>query len=74
MDQVQDCLNSIQTHLSDIEYECFIISNSEYSETDLTSQSKLISGATIVNTGKNLGYAGESISVSLNQVVIISMC
>lgn len=58
MDQVQGCLQSIQTHLSEIEYECFIISNSEYSETDLASHSKSISGATIVNTGKNLGYAG----------------
>ncbi|HEY9202190.1 MAG TPA: glycosyltransferase family 2 protein [Gammaproteobacteria bacterium] len=58
MDQVQDCLQSIQTHLSEIEYECFIISNSEYSETDLASHCKSISGATMVNTGNNLGYAG----------------
>lgn len=58
MDQVQECLQSIKTHLSEIEHECFIISNSEYSQADLAAHTNAIQGATIVNTGANLGYAG----------------
>lgn len=58
MVQVQDCLKSVKTYLSGIEHECFIVSNSEYSPEDLESHSDLIEDASIIDTGKNLGYAG----------------
>lgn len=58
MDQVTDCVASIERHLHGIDKECLVISNSEYTAEDLEEfQNKLID-VKIVDALGNLGYAG----------------
>lgn len=58
MDQVTDCVASIEQHLHDIDKECLVISNSGYTAEDLEEfQNKLID-VKIVDAHGNLGYAG----------------
>ncbi|MCK5360235.1 MAG: glycosyltransferase, partial [Gammaproteobacteria bacterium] len=58
MHQVADCIASIDQHLPDIEKECLVISNSEYSRNELAAYQKQFSDATIIDAHGNLGYAG----------------
>lgn len=58
MDQVSECVASIKKHLNDIDLECLVVSNSEYSDEELARYQNDIAGIKIINTGANLGYAG----------------
>lgn len=58
MDQVVDCVESINRYIQGIDKECLVISNSEYSESELDSLQKDLAGARIIDSQGNLGYAG----------------
>lgn len=66
MDQVKDCLRSVREHLSGIEHECLVLSNSQYPETALVDYRAGLAGATLVDAGANLGYAG-GVNAALRQ-------
>lgn len=58
MDQVRDCVNSVNKHLADIDVECLVVSNSEYTDTELSDIQAANNDLKIINTKANLGYAG----------------
>ncbi len=58
MDQITDCVNSINKYLQDVEVECFIISNSEYSNEEIIAYQNKFPTTNIINTHENSGYAG----------------
>ena len=58
MQQVQDCVRSINDNLGDVTKECIVVSNSEYTESQISSYLNTIDGIKIINTEANLGYAG----------------
>ncbi len=58
MHQVQDCIKSIDTYMSDIDKECIVVSNSEYSAKQISEYQNKYSSAKIIDTKNNLGYAG----------------
>jgi GT2 family glycosyltransferase len=65
MQLVSECVESINKFLAQTDYECLVISNSQYLQRELDShQSKLV-GAKIIDSKNNLGYAsGVNIGIS----------
>ena len=58
MHHVVNCVSSIRSHLANIDTECIVISNSEYQDEEIQRYEHDVPGVSIINTGKNLGYAG----------------
>lgn len=58
MDNVGNCLRSVREHLDGVDYECLVLSNSQYSETELIGYGEKLDGARLIDSGANLGYAG----------------
>ncbi len=58
MQQVKECVESINVYLHDVNKECVVISNSEYTESVIKNFKDELSGVDIINAEGNLGYAG----------------
>jgi len=58
MNHVKECVKSIDKYLQSVEKECFVISNSEYTKAVVNGFQKELSSVKIIDTQKNLGYAG----------------
>jgi len=58
MELVQKCLASVRRHLSEIQTECIVVSNSAYTEKQLKQFRATLVDATLVTSNRNLGYAG----------------
>ncbi|NOX08332.1 MAG: glycosyltransferase family 2 protein [Gammaproteobacteria bacterium] len=57
MDEVDDCVKSIDKYMQDVEKECLIISNSEYSDDEVGVFQKQLPSTKIINTQGNEGYS-----------------
>lgn len=58
MEHVQDCVRSVRKYLSDIDPECMVFSNSEYSADELVRYQAVLGNVKLIRARKNLGYAG----------------
>lgn len=58
MEDVRNCVRSVDKHLSDIDLEYIVLSNSEYSEEELASHQKALGDVRLIRAHRNLGYAG----------------
>jgi len=58
MDQVVDCLPTIRKHLTDIQWECVLVSNSEYTTEKLDYYKDKFDDIRLVANDRNRGYAG----------------
>jgi len=67
MDHVESCLRSVRGQLSGIEYECIVLSNSQYSEAELDGFRGMLDGARLIDAGANLGYA-SGVNAALREV------
>lgn len=71
MDQVSDCLRSIESNLAELELECLVVSNSEYSDEEIVVHQAALKqiqkvNSQIINTKANRGYAG-GVNAGLNK-------
>lgn len=58
MKHVESCLRSVRKHLEGMDYECLVLSNSQYSPAELVGYWERLDGARLIDSGANLGYAG----------------
>jgi len=56
--QVADCLSSVRKWLDALEWECIVVSNSEYIESECEKYREELACEHFVVSPKNLGYAG----------------
>lgn len=66
-DEVENCVNSIQKYLQNLDWECFVVSNSLYNEEELKSIKQRLPNVTIIRSERNSGYAG-----GVNQVLPVA--
>lgn len=57
-DQIDDCLQSLNKHMTGNDWECLIVSNSQYSEPELHALRDRFKTVKILDAKENLGYAG----------------
>lgn len=65
MQDVTECVGSINKFLANADIECLVISNSQYTKQELDLHQSKLAGATIIDSKKNQGYAsGVNIGIS----------
>ncbi|TCK19473.1 hypothetical protein DFR30_2784 [Thiogranum longum] len=58
MDQIDGCLPTLREYLADLEWECIVISNSEYEESVLHEYRTKFESIRLISNDRNRGYAG----------------
>lgn len=58
MQQVAECVGSINQHLGRVDKECCVVSNSQYSEQELNLYQSELVNSKVIDAQGNLGYAG----------------
>lgn len=58
IDQIKGCLPTLKAHLGALNWECVVVSNSEYDTDGLEAMRQRLPGARIVANDRNRGYAG----------------
>lgn len=67
MNEVYACLRSVNEHLGDVSYECVVLSNSGYSENEISDYRDRLTNARLIPARGNLGYAG-GVNAALKEI------
>ncbi len=57
-EQIQECLHTFGPYLAHLNWECTVVSNSEYGPAELADMRMRLPGAQVIANDRNRGYAG----------------